>query len=557
MPPRKRTGGRSSSESVKEPVKTKSDEKRFRWQICFAVLVLVLVVVLITRFFVVEETTPDCSLPRLTFDKVATHFAKDYRHKRPVVLEGLLDNWPVMTWKLGTWQTSLQNVTLPLRTSVYATVSGGSSTADAVSAADFLSARHSKDKSLVFHTERSNSDIPEFLEGLRAGGHISELNELSDVSLSPVLSMGGADTGLGYHQHDEAWLALVRGKKQWFLRSPESPGETYYRRVEEETLQDEPGVLKCLQRPGEVIYFPEGWWHATYNRPEEDELTVGIGGQGNAAGLKGIIFRDDLKSLETQLVGMEQSQLDELVEDAVNSGHVSMMEALAKRGAKAKSIMPAAFSGHAPALTWLLRSGGARLAPEQKEALKVSSVRGHVSILQRLLELRAATSPSAGAAVELETLASLHGHVPVLKLLADHGLSRPGTPSPEREGKTPLQEAVSAGHEQVVAHLLRRGASAKVEDNSGTSPLHLAALRGHTELLLLLAGGTGHGLELEEVEMTAYLAAASGHTSVLDWTLRQYPAASQTVRDAVAVRLSQPGDDAKHASARRWLERQG
>ena len=103
-----------------------------------------------------------------------------------------------------------------------------------------------------------------------------------------------------FHDHREAWLGLVRGRKWWWMMSPDwdaqsAGGKAFLRRTKQQGgscsfLRDGPpepappalggeGALKwrrCLQLPGEVVWFPDAWWHATCSL---DHWTVGVGEQ--------------------------------------------------------------------------------------------------------------------------------------------------------------------------------------------------------------------------------------------------------------------------------------
>jgi Tfp pilus assembly protein PilF len=94
------------------------------------------------------------------------------------------------------------------------------------------------------------------------------------------------------HTHGDAWLALVHGLKLWFVYPPEGPpsNETYARLVlppasryfggEDPLLSGLPEAerpLVCVQHPGETVYLPALWWHATANLGD----AVGIGGQND------------------------------------------------------------------------------------------------------------------------------------------------------------------------------------------------------------------------------------------------------------------------------------
>lgn len=57
----------------------------------------------------------------------------------------------------------------------------------------------------------------------------------------------------------------------------------------------------CVQRAGEVVYIPSGWWHATYNLPyddADDAISVGIGGIGSSPGLHAVVSDGDLEGLK-------------------------------------------------------------------------------------------------------------------------------------------------------------------------------------------------------------------------------------------------------------------
>jgi histone arginine demethylase JMJD6 len=68
-----------------------------------------------------------------------------------------------------------------------------------------------------------------------------------------------------------AWNALITGKKEWIIFYPGAP-------VRESTksgaawFRDEYPKLKHLQhyrfvqKPGEILYIPSGWWHIAINR---------------------------------------------------------------------------------------------------------------------------------------------------------------------------------------------------------------------------------------------------------------------------------------------------
>jgi ankyrin repeat protein len=93
---------------------------------------------------------------------------------------------------------------------------------------------------------------------------------------------------------------------------------------------------------------------------------------------------------------------------------------------------------------------------------------------------------------ELDHLRAVLGHYPAL---VDAVQTFPQPHKPLRTDPfTALHYACEAGHVEVVAYLLERGADAKRVSYSGFTPLHLAAAEGHLEIVKLLvkAGADVH-----------------------------------------------------------------
>lgn len=89
-----------------------------------------------------------------------------------------------------------------------------------------------------------------------------------------ALSFGlaGPGTGVPFHFHGPGFAETIYGRKRWFLTEPDVRPEFHPNKT---TLQwffeDYPKVkeqiklYECTLRPGEAIYFPDKWWHATLN----------------------------------------------------------------------------------------------------------------------------------------------------------------------------------------------------------------------------------------------------------------------------------------------------
>ncbi|NXS29253.1 JMJD8 protein, partial [Pomatostomus ruficeps] len=91
---------------------------------------------------------------------------------------------------------------------------------------------------------------------------------------SPAYSFGvaGSGSGVPFHWHGPGFSEVIFGRKRWFLYPPDKtphfhPNETTLAWLQNTYPTLPPGQrpLECTLRPGEVLYFPDRWWHATLN----------------------------------------------------------------------------------------------------------------------------------------------------------------------------------------------------------------------------------------------------------------------------------------------------
>jgi len=89
-----------------------------------------------------------------------------------------------------------------------------------------------------------------------------------------ALSFGvaGEGTGVPFHFHGPGFSEVIHGKKRWFLMPYENrpvfdPNKTTLKWVLEDyaMLKEGDKPYECVIKPGEVLYFPDKWWHATLN----------------------------------------------------------------------------------------------------------------------------------------------------------------------------------------------------------------------------------------------------------------------------------------------------
>uniref|UniRef100_A0A5S6QZQ0 JmjC domain-containing protein n=1 Tax=Trichuris muris TaxID=70415 RepID=A0A5S6QZQ0_TRIMR len=82
---------------------------------------------------------------------------------------------------------------------------------------------------------------------------------------------GPARSGTGIHIDPlgtHAWNALIVGHKRWCLFPPEAPKELLKFGVDQGGVHSWPRQyrpVEVLQKPGELIFVPGGWWHVVIN----------------------------------------------------------------------------------------------------------------------------------------------------------------------------------------------------------------------------------------------------------------------------------------------------
>lgn len=95
----------------------------------------------------------------------------------------------------------------------------------------------------------------------------------------PQLGVGPRGAGAPMHAHFAALNALFSGAKRWLLVPPEetfwgvSPASTWAASGEPAALRARGALLEVTQHPGDLLFVPEGWGHATVL----EEYGVGIG----------------------------------------------------------------------------------------------------------------------------------------------------------------------------------------------------------------------------------------------------------------------------------------
>ena len=89
----------------------------------------------------------------------------------------------------------------------------------------------------------------------------------------PALSFGvGPDgSGVPFHFHNDGFSEVLHGHKYWLLypqrppRFRENATSVAWLKHDYPLLHADERPLTCLIGPGDLLYFPKGWWHAVVN----------------------------------------------------------------------------------------------------------------------------------------------------------------------------------------------------------------------------------------------------------------------------------------------------
>ncbi|XP_008577408.1 PREDICTED: jmjC domain-containing protein 8 [Galeopterus variegatus] len=210
-----------------------------------------------------------CTIERRS-DLSYAEFVQHYAFLRPVILPGLTDNWKFRALcsrerllasfgdsvvRLSTANTySYQKVDLPFQEYVEQLL-------------------HPQDPSSLGNDTLYFFGDNNFTEWASLFRHYSP-PPFGLLGTAPAYSFGiaGAGSGVPFHWHGPGYSEVIYGRKRWFLYPPEKTPQFHPNKTTLAWLQDTyPALapsarpLECTIRPGEVLYFPDRWWHATLN----------------------------------------------------------------------------------------------------------------------------------------------------------------------------------------------------------------------------------------------------------------------------------------------------
>ncbi|XP_076468981.1 uncharacterized protein LOC143299581 [Babylonia areolata] len=230
-----------------------------------------------------EETLRALDSGTCTIDRVPARdmdherFERDFRYKRPVILtfpDGARDWTDPQLWTLESLKRSYGEWKISSGDSLEIVRRGGNG--DMTSSFDdfvghLMGERKATDEQPAYYMfDRAFYKDTELPKTLKLPPYLSNDESLNDS----IFFLGTSGTGVVFHKHADTWNAVVYGKKRWFLYpiTNTPPGGVYhgfhmrywYERVYPNlTASQRP--LECVQQGGEILYLPEGFYHATLN----------------------------------------------------------------------------------------------------------------------------------------------------------------------------------------------------------------------------------------------------------------------------------------------------
>ncbi|KDN60673.1 hypothetical protein CSUB01_04081 [Colletotrichum sublineola] len=152
--------------------------------------------------------------------------------------------------------------------------------------------------------------------------------------------------------------------------------------------------------------------------------------------------------------------------------------------------------------------------------MHAASRHGHLEVVRLLLENGVSASIPDDYNRTPIYQASQHGHLEVVKLLLESGaIAR----APNKEGWTPVYQASRNGHIDVVKLLLENGATATdMTYKGGWTPIHAASNNGHTEIVKLLLENGANASTVANVNghTPMYEASRNGNTKLVELLLK-------------------------------------
>lgn len=229
-----------------------------------------------------------------------------------------------------------------------------------------------------------------------------------------------------------------------------------------------------------------------------------------------ILDGDEPEANEAILFDAVQHNKIAVVEQLVDA-HIHLIDS--KDKGKANLVCMAAQEGHLAVLELLLRKRADPNATDQsdtmwrRKALHHAAARGHVKIVQKLVECGADINIGDADSRTPLHWAATNGWVAVAEYLLKHGAA---INLAQRDGFTPLHASTYLGHLTMCHFLLSQGADINSADRDGWTPLHAAVCYSHPEVVrLYLQSGADVNQKTRDQETALHIATDHGNQDIL------------------------------------------
>jgi len=234
---------------------------------------------------------------------------------KPVVIQGLLDDWPARTkWTRESLQRRFGQEPVKVLYSSNIVDYNTESDEDTIQEMEIVVPfeQYLEDLNWMSEQARSSStfDVP-YLFGRNVFPDIPlehnfpHLFPVENFTFShyfrhvkALFFVGAAQSGTYFHQHAHAYNAVLFGTKQWFLLPPASEPSFKHESSMRRWATHKSAInyyrpLTCTQFPGETLFVPTDWYHATLNPGISVGIAIEVGRSNDVVKVESLEDDDD------------------------------------------------------------------------------------------------------------------------------------------------------------------------------------------------------------------------------------------------------------------------
>ena len=307
---------------------------------------------------------------------------------------------------------------------------------------------------------------------------------------------------------------------------------------------------------GLVLLLLSAWW-CLENPPEDNDIMSGE--HQTSKKLK-------RRNIEKLVVGTQKTKAEQALRPeiiiAASIGDIDKVRSLLELGADIDEfyngvtpLLTAAVKGHLPLVQYLLEQGADKNKADNKggSPLFLAVYNGHLGVVKYLVQQGMEMDKADQKGVSPIHTAAGGGHLDVLQYLLEQGVDKD---TASYDNSTPLLIAAQEGHLAAVQNLLKYGADMDKTNNDGLSPLISAAMNGHLPVVqyLLEQGADKDKARNDGVNLLS-AATIGGRLSVVKYLVEQGMKITNTDNEGRTVLMHAVSWD--HLDVLRYLVDQG